>query len=401
MSLLVGRIRLAVRTPAGSARTGALLREARSALRDAFAGAASATDGEGVVRIRRMRVQVSAPLGALSGDALARAIADACIEAAATRSPAASATGNRAEAIVAASHGADGVRCATRWEAAAAWLVALDSDDALSRSIPSPYDDLAQLPSAAAFLAVLRRTGNPNAVLDALGERWTRAFAGRCTPAEARAVLDTIDDDGHATAGSIAHARMLLAQQPPGLARDVRTALTALAMRAAGYADAVRAARTAATAAASRLTGAWLLLPFLRQYVARWSEDERRAIATALAERIAGPSAADDPAIHALFGEMSIRDMRARLPADARLDRILVSTVRDFARTLRGFERARMTYVLQRILAGDAAVHAAGDMLHATLPHAPLRIVLERAAPFGPIAAPWQSPKLALVRDDA
>lgn len=166
-----------------------------------------------------------------------------------------------------------------------------------------------------------------------------------------------------------------------------------------------RAARGAITdarlaPAASALTGLWCLLPHLARLTAAYVAGERRAAAVAVAERLAGPDAVDDPAVAAWCGDRPRDDVLAALPPAIRVDRLAVSSVRAFARTLRGFERASCTYVLRAMLDGPGVVAQRDGGWIATLPRSPLRVVLDYAGVGGKLGKPWGDETYAYVADD-
>lgn len=405
MSTRIGRVRLSLPAPMTADRDAqTFVRDLRTALSGAFAAATATYSGDAVYVVRKMRVTVDAPLDGVNGRDLASAIADACIAAAVTRSGEPAASDERGAAIVSAVGSGEGVRCAGQAEAAAAWLIALLSDDASMHDIPSPFDDVAHLPSSSAFLEVAERIGDMRGLLTALGSRWARAFITRCTTAEAERALNLLSraETGVPDRSARAHAIEVLQSQSPTLEPAVRAILTAVELHARGFLQPVAAAREARAATLeSDMTGCWLLLPYVRRHVAQWTENERRAIALALAERVGGAAAVHDPAIAAWFGDLTPGDLAALLPRNARLDRILVATLRDFARTFRGFERARCAYLIRTMLRGRGIVRDTGRLVTATLPRSPIRIVLERAGCAGPLEAPWPHPRLEVVRDDA
>lgn len=420
MSVHVGRIRLRLQARRGSGQRAAdVAHELRGALPGAL-GAAFAARGEaGVAVIPRMHVTLRAPLGRIRGRDIARAIAEACADAAATRSttlgaPSASSDTREgtAERALRAARLLEGVRFDAVTEAAA-WIVALASDErSIVRSV-SPYADCEPLPFGTAFAELSARTGDARALIDALGRRWSRALAGRCSDREARRVLELLDDGiapEAATWRALRDAMRTSSASVAGAGRPpfVRALLAALDAIDAGVPGAVAAARTVAgEAAAARVTAApvpdaaltstctgfWLLLPHLAHRIGDQDDETARAIALAVAEKLFGARAPDDPAIAAFAGD-------ARVPEGLRLDRLAVGTVRDFARTIGPFRRARCGYVVRAILTGAGSVRRDGpDAWSATLPQAPLRIVLERASPYGRVETPWNLPLLVLSRD--
>lgn len=146
--------------------------------------------------------------------------------------------------------------------------------------------------------------------------------------------------------------------------------------------------------------GFWLLLPHLARRLAGFAEDDARGIALRIAERLFGNDARSDPAVLALTDGRDQDGLRARVPDAVRVDRLAVAIVRDFARTLLRFERARPWYVVRAMLTGPALLRHAPDGYAATLPQSPVRVVLERAALLGPVLAPWDEPHLTIVRDE-
>jgi hypothetical protein len=245
-------------------------------------------------------------------------------------------------------------------------------------------------------------------------------FSLRSTPAEALQLLALIDDGIEPSAETRRRADARFREQTEALPAAVRAAAAALALlfeNAEGAAEAaqtaLRASERAAIAIASvpvpgldapqtsNLTGLWLLLPFAGEQLDGLDELERRAVALAVAELLAGSDAGDDPAVAAWFGDASERDLHAAVPPDAPIARIAASAVRAFARQLGYLRRPRCSYVLRAILSGPATVRRREDgAFEATLPRSPLRVLLERAGCLGPVKAPWRHPALEFVRGD-
>jgi hypothetical protein len=423
MSASIERMSLTLRTsPLRREGAAALARDLRSALPDAFGAAATASArGEaGVVLVPRMHVTLRGRLGALRGRDLARTLADACFDAAVKRStrvrtPADD--GSAAQQIVDALRAGESVRCTSQAQAAAAWLVALLLDDpGMLRSF-APFADLRDRSSGAAFAQICVRLGDAGGVIRALGRRWSLLLASRCSESDARRVLSGLTDAGEPAADTWSflaarlaagegdagpYARRVLSAAIDGtFAQQVGIAAAARTLLAAAPGERRPPALAAQAPQASNLTGAWLLWAHLGPHIGAAGELQARAIALALAERVGGALAADDPALTALCDAgHSLRDLRAALPSPLDLDRLTVSVVRDFARTLRHFERARCGYVLRAILNGPGTVCRTADGWSGTLPRSPLRTILERATLLGPLAVPWQAPTLTLVRDD-
>jgi 2-phospho-L-lactate guanylyltransferase (CobY/MobA/RfbA family) len=485
----VGRVALRLETAAsGRARANVVARELRDELPRALEDARTFATGEGVVLVPKMRVTLRAPLARVRGRDLARAIAEACLEAAATRSVAlvggdvagpAAAT-SAAERILAALRQSEGVRVASREEEAAAWLLALARGERSRLPRASPHDDLERLSTPRAFAELMKRVDSPDALLDALSPRFTAELAARCADADARnalvrldacadvpaeiwravaqrfaalsahearapwraalfAVVEAAPRDARAATVAAAHTFAAACDtrgaRPSALARgnaaseardaavreahldgapkreadahdgttsandipaDVAAALVAAARRDAGG-----AAHESPydVALASDLTGLWCLLPHVARLTAHFDERSRRAAALAVAQVLAGTSASDDPAIACWCGEERAEDLLAALPANVQPHRLAVAAVRRFARSLRHFEQARCTYVLRAILSGPGDVIRRRDGWDATLPRAPLRVILDRAALIGPLETPWEG-RFAFVRDD-
>jgi hypothetical protein len=439
MSLEIGALNLRFEAHAEHRSTAERVgQEARSCLSEAFGAAlASHAANSGVVVVPRLRVTVRAPLGGMRGRDLARAIADACLRAAVNDSStlaacAADREEGTAERTLRALTVLEGVRIDRATEAAA-WLAALARDERTVLRRASPYADLEHLSSAAALVAVCARVG-ARAVLVSLGTTWAYTLARRCSAAEAIRLLAMLDDGSEPTA----HTWRMLAERAAHAAQagesEVRALLLAIRGVFEGYPGAVNAARVIVTlpAAASTsgatpalaaqalagaeerrsidpgsgetpfesvCTGFWLLLAHLTRRIWEFDEESARAIAFVVAERLWGALAGDDPAIRAFTGEREPAALRSAVPPQARIDRLSVCVVRDFARTLGHFERARAGYLLRRMLFGPGLVWRTAEGWAATLPQSPIRIVLERACLLGEAATPWSEPKLAFARD--
>jgi hypothetical protein len=148
----------------------------------------------------------------------------------------------------------------------------------------------------------------------------------------------------------------------------------------------------------SECTGFWLLLPHLARRLREYNDDDARAIATRVAKALFGARASDDPAISVFSPREPLASGGERI-AGVCAERLAVAVVRDFARTLHRFERARGGYIARAMLFGSGRLWQVEDRWCATLPHSPLRIVLERTSPYGDVSTPWAEPKLELVRD--
>jgi hypothetical protein len=158
-------------------------------------------------------------------------------------------------------------------------------------------------------------------------------------------------------------------------------------------------AETGGSVLRSNCTGFWLLLPHLERCRAPTDEPVARAVAFAMAERLCGKSAADDPAIAAFMNGERSDELLERVPAGERIDRLAVRVVRSFAQSLTHFERARCGYVLQAFLRGPGEVRRTSNGWRATLPRSPLRIVLEHALWLGKVETAWSEPVLEIVRE--
>lgn len=425
MSLEIGAVKLRFEAHAEHRSTAERVgREACSSLSEAFAAAhASHAADSGVVVVPRLRVTVRAPLGGMRGRDLARAIADACLRAAVNDSStlaacAADREEGTAERTLRALTVLDGVRIDRATEAAA-WLVALARDERTVLRRASPYADLEHLSSAAALVAVCARV-DARAVLVSLGTTWAFKLARRCSAAEAIRLLAMLDDGSEPTA----HTWRTLAERAAHTAHagesDVGTLLLAICGVFEGYPGAVIAARVIATLPAatatsgdapapvaqtgdaaleSACTGFWLLLPHLTRRLWEFDEESARAIAFVVAERLWGALAGGDPAIRAFTCEREPAALRLAVPPQARIDRLSVCIVRDFARTIFRFERARVGYLLRQMLFGPGLVWRTAEGWAATLPQSPIRILLERACLLGEAATPWGEPKLVFARD--
>lgn len=385
MAVHVGRIALSVRTvPERHDVAGEALRQLRQSIGGAFDGAASREQRGGVALIPKMRVTMRASLGRVSGDDLARAIADACIKAAAGRctevDPAegSEAYGSRAERIVQLLDSEPGVRCEPE-EEAAAWLVASMNGRQSPLWRMSAYSDLSGRGVAAAFCEMCARVPNARAIIRALGRQWAVLLASRCTDAQSLTVLQALND-GKEPVRALGAAIDGTYAQAPGVA-------------AAGQIK-------AEAALASNLAGVWLLLPHIANHRGFASDRAARATALAIARYLGGSFADDDPAVMALCEEgESLRELAAAIPDD-RVERVAVSAIRDFAQKLSHFEGARCGYVLRAMLGGPGIVRRVEGGWSASLPHSPLRIVLQRASLVGELNVPWDSPRLFIERDD-
>jgi hypothetical protein len=239
MNAYIGRIALRLRTGTSRPVAEQVAREFRGALSGAFSEAlepyASTND---VAIVPRLRVTLTAPLGRLGGRELARRIARACIDAIASQCgtlgswPTDSREGS-AERTLRVLRVADGVRVDRATETAS-WLVALVRDEPGVIRHASPYADLATRPLGAAFLEVCARSDVPRSIIAALGSKWARILALRCSPAEATALLRVLDDG---TEPDAATWRVLLASltgekrwETNGLGRGLATPFDALTM---------------------------------------------------------------------------------------------------------------------------------------------------------------------------
>lgn len=175
----------------------------------------------------------------------------------------------------------------------------------------------------------------------------------------------------------------------------------------------------------SNCTGIWILLPYLARRLHSFEAQSRggnfddatrqvghddsaqggfdsesaRAVAFVVAERLWGPAASRDPAVAAFVCGREPEALRAAMPRELRVARLCVSLLRDFAQGLRRFERARPGYLLKATLTGPGLVCRTPAGWSATLPQAPLRIVIERAGLLGGVTTPWDEPALTFVRD--
>lgn len=439
MSARVGRIGLRFETSNDRREVAErAARELRSALPDALGSAlapyAAARD---VAVVPRLHVTVRASLAGTSGRDLARTIAEACVRAIAEEakqlavSPFAEGT-SAAEEFLNALTPDGGVRAEPATEAAA-WLIALARDERPDFRRASSFADDEHLPTPAALIAACDRCG-ARAVIAALGLEWARTLARRCNAREALLLLQQLDDRTEpspqswafaaqalramaATTAHVSEVRGLLVAleglfaQQPGIVAALRSLLAARILEAAAVAvdptmaaalttEQARAiqAPSEAEPLASTCTGFWLLLPHLTPRIRAYDDDdERRAVAALVARRLWGDAALDDPAITAFLADFPAPELCA--PTGIAVDRLAVGVVRDFARTLFRFERARRAYILRSLLFGSGTVRRTSDGWSATLPQSPLRIVIERTAPYGEVATPWTDPVFTLVRD--
>jgi hypothetical protein len=421
MSASIGRVHVTLRTASGARERGDVLaRELRWALPRSLTDAAAraARGASGVVLVPRVHVTMRGALDRLRANDVARALAQASVDAAVARSARSSTSGEDAsvaQSVVEALRSGTAVRCASPAEVAAAWLVALALDEPGMLRFFSPFVDLRGLPWGTAFAQLCARVRDANAVIAALGRSWSQRFASTCSAADARLVIGVMADDDEPAAQTWAFLATRVAAADDGARTAQARALLGAAIdgrfeRRPGIVTAVRsmlvasrrpAQRTDGLRMASNLTGVWLLWRHLAPFVAGCDERTARAVALALSERLGGSFAAGDPAIEALCdaGD-SIRDLRAALPGTVHVGRLTVSVVRDFARGLPHFQNARPGYILRAILSGPGSVTRTTAGWSATLPHSPLRVVLERAALLGEVDVPWKSPRLLLVRDD-
>ena len=425
MSASIGGVKLIVRVTDDAQPRGALFaREIRSMLPDALTAEVThaASGPPGVVLVPRVNVSMHGALRRLHGGAVARKLAAACVDAAVTRSRPVDLGVDAQDAsmavhIVETLRSGESVRCRSLAEAAAAWLVALIWDEPGMLLTLAPFADLRHRSSGAAFTQICARVADPTAVVRALGRRWSLLFAARCTESEASRVLRGMpagDEPALETWAFIADRLAAPGDRAPASygGRLLNAAIDGIFDRRPGI---VAAARSLLAAAApvraagvpqpefrtSNLCGVWLLWPHLTPYLGDVDERGTRALALALGEYLGGAFAAGDFALEALCrdGE-SLHDVRAAVPPAVRIERLAVSVVRDFSLRLTRFERARCGYVLRAILSGSGSVIRMDGEWRATLPHSPLRVVLERAALLGPLRVPWQSPRLTVIRDD-
>ncbi len=397
------------------------LRELRQTLSAALEHAVGAAQADGIVLIPHLRVTMSASLGRVSGRDLARTIAQACINAAATGCSGidgfvnADPQESRGERILRLLASEPGIRCSKEDEAAA-WLI-----DAMNRRQTamcrlSSFADLAGHSLGAAFMEISSRLINATQLVKALGRRAALQLAARCSDTQALCVLRSLNDREQPDAAAWAFAaRKLFAAHSLSDTLGVRAlsaAIDGIFMDLPGVASAVRTIASAGperaayvhereTALASNLTGLWLLFPFIAKHNGQVRGHAARATALALARYLGGSQAEDDPAVAALCTEgESLHDLSASIPADLHVDRMAAATIRDFARTLGRLGRARCGYILRAILSGRGAVRRMQGGWSATLPHSPLRVVLQRASLLGEIDVPWDVPRLVMERDD-
>ncbi|MBV9270749.1 MAG: hypothetical protein JO165_06620 [Candidatus Eremiobacteraeota bacterium] len=423
MAVNVGRITFSIHTAAQRRDVAnEALRGLRESIAPAFEQAASNIQADGVSLIPKLRVTMSASLARASGDRLARAIADACVNAAAVRCTdvdAASgndAYGSRAERIVQLLETEPGVKCQLEDEAAALLIASLNArQTALCRI--SPFSDSIRRGSGTAFCEICLRLGNARGIIRALGRVWALMLAGKCTDAQALTVLHALTDGEEPASATWAHAaRALLVEDESRastrLVRGLKAAIDGTLAGLPGIAGAVQTLLSAETAQladaattkpalASNLTGLWLLLPHITRHIDDVDDRTTRAIAFALAQYLGGAVSESDPAVAALVNDgESPRDLRAAIPRGIRVNRLAVAVVRDFAQALRRFERARCGYILRAILSGPGSVRPVAGGWSASLPHSPLRVVLQRASLIGELNVPWQSPRFFIERDD-
>ena len=152
------------------------MRELRGSLTGAVAAAVAAREESGVAAIPRMHVTVHTSLRRVRGRDLARAIAEACVDAAVTRCVRLKATPRGEESagqeMVELLRKSEGVRCRSIAEEGAAWLIALLVDDPIVLGLPSPFAGIRFRASGAAFVEVCSHAGDARAVIEALGQRW-------------------------------------------------------------------------------------------------------------------------------------------------------------------------------------------------------------------------------------
>jgi hypothetical protein len=434
VSARVGRIGLRLETSRdGHEAAERIARELRGALPGAIETALApyAADDD-VAIVPRLRITVRAPLAATTGRAIARTIADACArtiasDAAPLAPHATGASTSAAETLLERLTPDGGVRADAATEAAA-WLIALALDERPDFRRISSFADDEHLATPAALVAACERCG-ASAVFRRLGRTWARTLASRASAREARALLRLLDDDDREPSPETwAYARAALRAaggaseqlelravlvavdgvlaERPGIGAAVRSLLAA-PTRPAGTTsrDADRAAGLEhpepgderGPAVASACTGFWLLLPHLARRVGSLDDETARLVAAGVAACLWGSEATTDPAIAAFLTGATAEAMLRH--DGVRIERLAVAAVRDFARTLFRFERARCGYVLRSMLYGPAVVWHEADRWFATLPQSPLRVVVERTAPYGDVAAPWAEPALTMVRD--
>lgn len=413
MSSSIGRVRVTLRTTSDACEpAGVLARDIRSALREALSEATVHAPGSapGVILVPRVNVTMRGALHRLRAKDVARALARACVDAVVARSECPGEGASVAQNIVEALRSGAAVRCASPAGAAAAWLVAFALDEPGVLLSLAPFADLRRRSSGTAFAQVCARTHDANGVIAALGRSWSQRFATACGENDARTVLGLMADDDEPAADTWAFLASRVAAVRDPARQLLGAAIDGRFDGRSGIASAARSMvassqravqRTETRRMASNLTGVWLLWRHLGPSVAGFDERTARAVALALAERLGGSFAAGDPAIEALCGAgESLRELRAAVPAALHVERLTVSVVREFARGLSHFGNARCGYVLRAILSGPGSVTRTDAGWSATLPHSPLRVVIERAGLLGAVEVPWVSPRLTLVRDD-
>jgi hypothetical protein len=397
-------------------------RELRGSLADEFDAALGNGFEEGVAIVPLLRVTLAAPLAQTTGREIARAIAAAAARAmdeGCVRLAREAAGGERegsAEEALRMLTLHDGIRIDRATEAAA-WLLALARDERTVLRRASPYADLERLPAGAALVAVCERAG-ARAVFGALGAAAGAELTARASAAEARRLLILFDDGSEPDAATwlalrawFAAARF--ADHAPDELRALAAVLSGFFQGLSGVVPAARrlaaAVREPAATASDpadrsgseaqtstcECAGFWLLLPHLARRMPDLSDAAARGLAVRLALRLWGAQAADDPAIAAFAADEPLPEP----PPGVRLERLAVGLLRDFAQTLFRFERARPGYVLRAFLRGTARLRPVEGGWSATLPESPLRVMLERAALRGSVAAPWTEPALTFERD--
>jgi len=435
MGHAVDKIRVDVQARSGAGRARTLLHELSRRLAEPMAKAFEDSGlGEGTLLVPRLRLEVRIDLTRASADDVAAAIARACAEALLEMSiggKTVTATQTDAAAVVAETVAGDQPVCCANVETeAAAWLVTRFHGSSTRLWKRSFEREFAHASIGSTLAALVHHFPNPRALLAALGGNDLDEIIRHCTEPEARAVLFRLDDGREPSAQTWRIVREMLRDRRLQLARApyrmaLRVCAQALRAEAPGASSAaltlaqefgesvfpsanslsaefeaathdVREVETVGNAwMPSDLTGLWCLLPALATLLRDVDEDSARRAAIGAALLLAGEDALDDPAIAAWGCDQS--DQQSFAGSHRRL---AVQSIRRFAQGLRGFERARCTYVLRAILSGPGAVRRVEDGWEATLPRSPLRIILDRSGLLGDVKTPWQRPALRLVHEE-